>query len=310
MQPEITHVVAASPAVSVAYTQRRFRAEEIFPRVPVNDLQGKYFKYSKQMFRSQVTSMAPGAFPRRFTLDLDAFGFFNCQGNSILIELPDVVRNHADDKPGLDLMHQNTALGIIAIVKELEAIALINTTNITQNTTLSGSAKWSDYINSDPITAIVTQIETIQQAIGVDADNMRLLLPRPVWRTLQRHPQVREDIKYTQNLLNQPVAPQNLAAALGINSVIIADNLQLTSTEGQVDALSYTWGNLALLFYHTGAPSRLTPNFGYNFWSIPDSYPIKRIRNEANDADLFKSQEYRQLLLVEPNAGFLWNTPI
>jgi hypothetical protein len=310
MQPEITHVVAASPVVSVAYTQRRFIAERVFPRVPVNDLQGKYFKYSKQMFRSQVTSMAPGAFPRFFTLDLDAFGFYYCQGNSIAVELPDAVRNHADDKPALDLIHQNTALGIIAVVKELEAIALINTTQINQNTTLSGTAKWSDYINSDPITAIVTQIETIQQAIGVDADNMKLLLPRPVWRTLQRHPQVREDIKYTQNLLDKPVAPDNLAAALGISEVIIVDNLQLTSTEGQTDILSYTWGNIALLYYHTGAPSRLTPNFGYTFWSTPDSYPIKRVRNEMNDADYFKSQEFRHLLLVEPNAGFLWNTPI
>lgn len=310
MQPEITHVVAASTAISVAYTNRQMIADEIFPVVPVEELQGKYFRYSKQMFRTQAAAGGPGSFPRMFTLDQNAFGFYNCQKNELAIELPDEVRNHSDDKAALDLLHQNTILGIMAIIKEQEAINLINTANITQNATLAGTAKWSDYDNSDPLTAMMTQMETIQQSIGVPTSQMRLLLPRPVFRTVIRNPQVREDIKYTQNIMDKPITAQNLANALEIEKVIVAENLILTNNEGQTDSLSYMWGNIALLYFHTGAPSKLTPNFSYNFRSTPDSYPIKRYRLEGTDSDHFKSKEWRQLVIVEPNAAYLWNTPM
>ena len=310
MQADINHVASASTAISVYYRQRRFVAEKLFPRVPVENLRDVYFRYGKQAFRAVSQTIAPGAFPKTFTLDLEPFGYFDCKGFSVMTELPDAVRNHSDNKAELDMLHQDTALGIIALAKELQAIALINVTTIPLNSTLAGTTLWSDYDNSDPITEMMTRIETIQQAIGVDAESMNLLLPRPVWRTVMRNPQVREDIKFTQNIMNVPITPQNLANALGIREVIIADNLQLTSAEGQTDVLAYTWGNMALLYHSTGAPARMTPNFGYTFWATADSYPLKRIRNEVNDADYFKSQEYRDIVLVEPRAAYLWNTPI
>jgi hypothetical protein len=311
MQAEINHVVAASTAISVAYKQGVFIAERIFPRCPTDNLRDVFVRYSKQSFRSLAQAMGPGAFPRTFTLDMEPYGYFDCKGWAIAVELPDAVRNHSDNKAELDLIHQDTALGIIALGKELQAQSLISTTTIPNNSTLAGASKWSDYVNSDPITAIRLQVRTIQQAVpGASRKQMKLLLGPYVFDTLVRHPGVREDIKYVTNLLNAPVDEANLAAACGIEEVIVPENIQLTSAEGQQDALSFTWGNIALLFFSTGAPSRMTPNFGYTFWSTLDSYPIKRVRNEMNDADYFKSQEYRDMILVEPNAGFLWNTPI
>lgn len=310
MQPEITHVISASTAISIWYRQRKMLAEEIFPRVPGPDLEGKYFRFSKQGFRTQVVTGAPGSFPRSFTLDLNSFGYFKCQPNTLSIELPDMVRNHADDPAALDLIHQDSLLGIMNLVKEQEAISLISTANLPQNATLSGTTQWSDYTNSDPITEIRKQARTIQQAIGVDKAQMRLLVTALCFDTLVRHPAVREDIKYVTNLLDSPVDENNLAKACGIEKVLVAENLQLSNNEGQPDSLGYTWPNAALLFYHTGAAARLTPNFGYTFISQPDTYPIKRFRIEGIDSDFFKSQEVRQLVLTEPNAGFLWNTPI
>jgi hypothetical protein len=310
MQHEVNHVVGADPSISIWYRNRKFVADEIFPVVGVNDLQGKYFRYSKQAFRALPQAGAPGAFPRHFRLDVNAFGFYEAQGYDISVELPDVTRNHSDNKALVDLIHQETAQAIIALARELQAINLISTTTVPNNTTLTGTLQWSDYVNSDPITAILEEIETIQQAIGVGPEEMNLLLPRPVFRTIIRNPIVREDIKYTQNLLNAPITAQNLANALGIRKVVIAEALEQTVNEGQVDDLSYAWGNIALLYYHTGTPSQLTPNFGYTFRSTQDSYPIKTIRNEMNDATWFKSQEYRDMVLSEPYAAYLWNTPI
>jgi hypothetical protein len=310
MQSEIAHLATANTSISLWYRQRKFVAEDIFPRVGVDDLMGRWPKFSKQAFRALLVSGAPGSSPRRFTLDQEPWGTYLAKADQIAVESPDLARNHTDNKAEWDMLHQDTAKGIIALNKELQAIGLINTTNISQNSTLTGTNKWSDYINSDPLTEIMTRIETIQQSIGVDSNDMELLLPRPVYRTLRRHPRIMEEIKYTQNLLGKPISGQNLADALEIRRIVVADNLKLTSAEGQTDVLAYNWGNIAMLYFHTGSPSRLTPNFGYTFWVTPDSYEIKRIRNEENDSDVFKSQEVRDMQITEPNAAYLWNTPI
>jgi len=314
MDKQIVHVDTLDTRISVAYQQRKFVADQVFPVVATKNLSGKFARYSKQSFRAVIDSVDQGGYPRRYSLSMEPYGFFDAKGHAVEVFLKDAVRDNADNPAEVDIQHRNFVQGLIALAREIELINLINTTNITQNTTLSGTSQWSNS-SSDPIAAILAQVETIQQATGVGPENMKLLLPRPVWRAIKTNPTVRDYIKYTQNLLEKPIEAQNLANALGIKQVIVADNIGLTSPEGETDAMAYNWpgqpgASIALLFYSTGAPAPLTPNFGYIFRPTSQYFPLRMVRDEHARGTIFISEEYRDTVLVEPNAAFLWNNPI
>lgn len=64
----------------------------------------------------------------------------------------------------------------------------ITTSTITNNTTLSGTSQWSDYANSDPVTAIDNAKETVRKASGKRPNS--IFMSRPVFNKLRRHPKV------------------------------------------------------------------------------------------------------------------------
>jgi hypothetical protein len=141
-------------------------------------------------------------------------------------------------------------------------------------------------------------------------------MPRPVYRAFRTNPTVRDYVKsfYKWNA-DKPLDAQDIAAVFEIDRVIVADNIGLTSPEGETDVMAYNWpgavGNsIALLYYSTGAPAPLTPNFGYIFRPKSEYFPLRTVRDEHNRSTIFISEEYRDTVLIEPNAAFLWVNPI
>jgi hypothetical protein len=122
-------------------------------------------------------------------------------------------------------------------------------------------------------------------------------------------------VQFTQNLFNEPIGPQNIARALQIKSIIVAENLGLTSAEGAADVLAYNWpsavgASICLLFYSTQTPAALTPNFGYYFRSKIGYYPLREVYKKTARGTLIISEEKRDSIMVEPNAAFLGINPI
>ena len=320
MDHQIVHVDALDSRISVAYQNRMFVHDQVFPVVGVSSLSNKFARYSKQSFRAVIDSLDAGGYPRSYDLSMEPYGYFDAKGHGVESTLKDAVRNNADNPAEVDIMYRNFVQGLIALAREIELINLINTTNITQNATLSGTTQWSNVSSgantADVFAAIFAQIETIQQATGLGPERMRLLLPRPVYRAIRTNTIVRDYVKsfYKWNA-DKPIDAQDLAAALEIERVIVVDNIGLTSPEGETDAMAYNWpsapgASIALLFATTGAPAPLTPNFGYIFRPTAEYFPLRTVRDEHNRSTIFISEEYRDTVMVEPNAGFLWVNPI
>lgn len=308
MQINQVHIDQALPDISVAYEQALpFVSEEVFPVVGVQKKSDKYFKFSKQHFQIENDSIAPDGEARRIALDLEPLGYFDTEGHALEIPMTDDVKDNAD--PGADLQIEWTQklTEKLRLAQERDSANLISTANIPQNITASGGTKWSDYVNSNPIAAVDQYKETIMQSIGVEPNT--LLLPRPVFRVVRNHPQVYNRIM-SVGTAKEPLTEQQVAEAFGVSKVIVPKIVYKTSTEGQADALSFLWGNIALLFYCTGNPGRRTPNFGYTFVWTKQTYDIKVYRDERHDADVYKGKKYRAVVLIEPNAGFLFNSII
>ena len=113
------------------------------------------------------------------------------------------------------------------------ADTLANTSIITQNITLSGTDQFSDYNNSDPVAEFSTARETVRTGCGK--------YPNVAWMDKA----VRNKIKYHPQLLEllgfkyaRPggLSDQEIAQALDVDMVLVADVAYQSANAGQADA--------------------------------------------------------------------------
>ncbi len=141
------------------------------------------------------------------------------------------------------------------------ADALADTAVLTQNTTLSGNAQFNDYANSDPLGKAKTARHAVRAGCG--------LAPNVAWMdwyvadTLRYHPGILEALGYTMNRAGQ-LSDQELAKALGVRKLLIAEAVYNTSKEGQTDALGAVWGKHMWFGYIPDAPGLDQQSLGYH----------------------------------------------
>lgn len=325
LSPMTAHVDEALTNISVAYTGPAHVDEQIFPVVPVDKQSDLFFKFSKQDFFADLDALTPGADANDIEIDLDARGYYFADGHGYNYMIPDALMANADSGAELDIEFTKKITEKISLRKEVNLAGLINTTNITQNQTPTAPNKWSDYENSDPILAVETQKETIQQATGLSPQDYRLLINRPVFRTIRNHPRIIERIKYVQK--GNPLTLDQLAEAFEIKEVVLAESLQQTAAyRGRADALSYVWGNNALLYYRPEQPGKRTAALGYTFVWIqrgsggPEGLDmrasgkggllVKRWRVEGRDQTGLGIRFYYTQQFIDTNCGYLFNSVI
>lgn len=309
MNPQTAHIEQGMNEISLAYEGGLpFVSEEFAPVVGVKKKSDRYFKFSKEQWRIYQDSIAEDGTPQTIQLDLEPMGFYNTEGHALAIPVSDVLRDNADEGVELDIEVNQKLTRALRLAQENDSVAFLTTNFITQNVTKAGTSKWSDYVNSDPIADIDLYKETVMQSIGVEPRN--LLLPRPVFRNLRSHPRV-YNRAVAMGLSNggKLIGEEQIAGVFDVDKVIVPKVVYLTSARGQQDTAAFLYGNFALLYYSTNAPARRTPNFMYTFVWTKRTYDMKIVRDEYRDKDLYKCQKYRDVRLIEPNAGFLINTP-
>ncbi len=311
-----SHVDEFLSNVSVAYVGPAHTDEDLFPIVPVDKQSDLFVKYSKQHFLDDDDALTPGADANDIEVDLDTRGYYYADGHGYNLRIPDALKAGSDPAVEIDIENTEKITEKIRLRKERNLAGLISTTNISQNTTLSGTSQWSDYTNSDPILAVETQKETIQQATGKLPNVFQI--SRPTFRALRNHPKVLDRIKYTTK---PPLNTTQLAEAFEVDKIVLSESLYDTVHRGQTDSLGYVWGKNALLAYVPSRPGKREVALGYTFcWILrtaggpPNTdmrkggggVLIKRWRDEGKDSDMMGIRFYYVQQFIEANCGYLW----
>lgn len=303
--------------ISVAYQGPPHIDEELFPVVPVSSQSDFFPKFSKQQFQDDIDTMAPGAAANDIEVDLEARGYYFADGHGYNLGIPDALVTNAD--PAVDLEIENTEkiTGKIRLRKERNLAAMITTGNITQNATLSGTSRWDDYVNSDPVLAVEGYKETIQKSTGLSPSDFALQMSRPVFRALRNHPRIIDRFKYT---VKPPLNLEQLAEVFEVKKIVLGESLYKTTLRGQTDTLDYVWGKQALLYYSPQNPGKRTPALGYTFmWTVRTeggapgmaleegggATIIKRWREEGKDSTMLGIRVYYGQQFIDANCGFL-----
>jgi hypothetical protein len=307
------HIDTLMTQVSIAYQNKSYIADQLFPIVPVNK-QSDIIPFYDQShwFRDEARLRAPGTKSQRGGYSVNTTNKYFCDRYSYGREIDDEVRANADAVWNLDRDATGFATDKLFMRREVAFSNAFFTTSVWGADKVGGTdfTKWSDYGGSSPLNDVTNYKDAVEALIAVEPGN--LVLGKLAWIQLKWHPDILDTIKYTQRA---QMTVELFAALLELDKVFIGRTIYTTSGEGTAESsVTYTriWGKHALLLYTPPAPSLLTPSAGYTFvWQrVPNAIQyVKRMRDEEREVDIVEVNSYFAQTKVIANAGlFMQNT--
>lgn len=247
--------------VSSAYVPKGYISEALLPLITVKQKTGKLGKYGSSHLRIEHSLVGGRAEYRRVepilrlttSYDVESHGLEGMVTEDDYSNVEAPFDAEKDEVMGLTTM--------IWLGKERAlAETLTSTAVLTQNTTLVGTAQFSDYNNSDPLGVFKAARLAIWNGCGTAPDTASM--PWDVANTLAYHPAILDALGFTQNRAGQ-LSPQELAKAMGVEKLLIADAKYNSAKEGQTDALASVWNKDIVFSVTPNAAQKYQTSLGY-----------------------------------------------
>jgi hypothetical protein len=280
--------------------------EQLFPSIPVRKQSDKYYVFAgREGWGLPIGGdlRAPGAVTNEIPGIAVSLDSYFAREHALQIAVTDEERENADaplspDRDGTDLITSQVMLQREITMKTLATTAANYPAALT--TTLSGTAQWNDYVNSDPIANIKTGKRAINAKIFLDPNT--IVIPYEVMSQLEDHPDFIERIKYSERGI---LTPEIISAVIGIPNVIVPGLGQNTANPGQTATLGYLWGKDVILAYVPDRPGMKIPAFGYEFtWAINGRVQVvDRWRDERRVSDILRVRRRYDLKMTALDAN-------
>lgn len=258
-------------AITLAYRNAAFIADAVLPRVPVGSSAFKWSKYTLlDGFNIPDTRVGRKSKPNE--IDWTAAEQNDSTNDYALddaIPYSDTANAQAAAtaqgvKP-IDPEARSTLLlsDLVALDRENRvstSVFALATYPVAQRSTLSGTSQWSDFTNSDPLSAILTALDTclVRPNIGV--------IGQATWTKLRTHPKITAAI-YPQggNATGgaTAVARAALADLLELDEIIVGQSWYNSAKPGQTASMARLWGKHAAFLYR--APQILSTDSTITF---------------------------------------------
>jgi hypothetical protein len=265
--------------LTVAYMQSTsgFVSDKVFPLVSVEKKSDKYYIYNRADFNrvGEVQKRAPRTRAPQVSLSLSTDSYF-AEVRSLGASLDFETMANEDTALDIEFALTQSVLMRMQIDKELQWVDAFFKPGVwaTDWTGVSGVPaanqvrQWSDYINSTPITDVVSILRTMLLRSGGVArpDGITMVMGREVRDQLINHPTI-------INRLNGGATPTNtalvtdakLAEIFGVKQMLIMDAVQNTAAEGLTEALSFIGGKSVAFYWTPPAAGKMVASAGYTF---------------------------------------------
>lgn len=302
IQPELT-------AIAIGYRNSALIADEVLPRVQVGKQEFKYLKYDlADSFTVPDTRVGRTSRPTEVSFAATEVTSA-CNGYGLDDPIPQSDIDNAP--PNYNPLGRSTEVltDLILLAREQRTANLVfNTASYTASTNrtqLSGTSQFSDYTNSNPITALLA---------GLDACVMRpniLILGQAVWSKLRQHPKVTQAV-FGVNGTSGIITREQLAQALEIEEVQVGQGWANTAKKGQTASLSRLWGKHAAAIYrdrladtNRGTTFGLTAQWGER---VSGSIPDEDIGLKGGQR--VRVGEYVKELVTATDLGYFWEDAV
>ena len=288
-------------AISLAYKNDRYIADEVMPRTGVSTAAFKYRKYDKSTYLTPTTTLVgrksdPTQVELGFTEDSD---FTFDYGLDDVIPVSDVLNAPEGYNPQAEAAEYLTEL--LAIDREKRVAGLVFNAGSYPSgykTTLTGEGQFS-HANSDPLDVLLT---------GLDVPFVRpntVVMGQAVWSALRRNSKLLQTI-YPNANGNGVITPEQLADILDVDRVLIGAARVNTAKRGAAPNIDRVWGkHIAMLYVDASATvsSRLTwgitAEFGSRF-----SGTYQAVEKGLRGSEVVRVGESLRELVVCPDVGY------
>lgn len=310
INPELTAI-----AVGFRNPDAALIADQVLPRVPTAET----FKYTVYN-TAQAYTVPPTEVGRRSEPNIVTFG-----GSDVTATVKDYALDDPIPQRDIDAFNsmprpttggpvEPTVLstmmlsGLIDLDREIRVAAVAsNSANYDANkvTALSGTSQWSDYVNSNPLSAILTALD--QCLVRPDT----LTVSQDVWTTLRQHPKIVQAIYKTYQGAGT-VTKQMLADILEIRQVLVGSGWVNTARRGQAPSLQRVWPKIASLTYSSpGAASLFQPVWGWTAtWGGKFAGTLLDAKKGLKGSVTVRVGEQLNELVSAPDAGYLFTSVI
>lgn len=188
--------------------------------------------------------------------------------------------------------------------KRLASVLLANSTYIAAHrVALTGTAKWSDYVNSDPFGDIDDAIDAVTLKTGYAPNFM--IIGRSVATALKNHP------KYLARFQNwkDTVTGSGLVSQIAGLEVVDAHAVVNTANEGSANAISAVYDNVVIIAYiNTNAADLEAPSLFYRVYKYDNR--VREMEDERADGSFIEEDVHETFLPICDSAGFIYSTVI
>jgi hypothetical protein len=202
---------------------------------------------------------------------------------------------------------QAVAHGILLYAESLVSKIVQNVANYATGfkTTLSGTARWSDFTNSDPSADIAAGCLAIEDTHEVDRDQFVVAIAKDVWDYVVRHPKLQMVTTSGQKL---PPTKEFLAQIWGVKEVRVTRGKYSYNVGDKTDPRNWRfkrlWTNCFVIFRPIEKPNAQSPLWGavVNRKGFPQVKPP--FRDDKRDADVYPTNAKFGVLLRAKNRAY------
>lgn len=310
--PEVNQYKVSIPLTnfSLGYRNNDFIAERLFPVVERASRFGTYYTYGREIFTPEVDKRAPGSRAQEVEHTFSS-AQYTAEEHALIEpvtweERDEAAKNGFPTDPyqdATDIVTQKIALG-----REIDvANTLRSTSNLTQNTTLSGTSQWSDYTNSDPIANIRTAQDTIRAQIG-KRPNIAIL-PYAVQQKLKYHTKLTNLLAST---VDKRLTDGQLKEVLEVEQIYTPEGIYNTANPGQTVSMSDIWGKDVIFAYVTDRPRIRDITLGLlirvNYGRF--AAQVRTWTEQDRKSDFVEASFTEARVIVAPQAGYLIKTAV
>jgi len=319
--PGDSHVNAPLTDMSVQYAQSldRFAADRVAPILPSDKQSNLFYRFDKNYWgRDEMRERGPSAEAAQAGYGISTDSFF-CPVYAVAKPISDQTRANEDGPLNSDRNATQfvTLLERIRREKAFAAACLATSKWSTDRTGVAGTPgasqfkQFNDSASSpiETIRAYCTVAELL--TLGAGRPNV-LVVGQQVWDALADHPDIVDRLKYGGQLSGQlaRVAPDMLAALLGLDEVIVMGAVENTAAEGNPGTAvgAFIAGKTALLVKRDTSQSIEAVTGVRTFtWrqllGAPNGMRVKKYRREEIASDVVEMESAFVHKIVAPDAG-------
>lgn len=286
--------------------ETKFIWSKIFPVISVKKEKGDIYNIGKQSMRLVETKVAQRGSAHRIEFGVKLDTTWTLEQYALYTDVYKSDVENADSP--LDAQRDKTKIlsGIAGLRKEYSAYQIFNSSLVTKNAGLTGTAKFSD-ASSDPYVTIEYYISQVKANCGSRANYM--VITYDVMSNLINHPKVIERYKYSRPVgVNEMM--KLLSETFGIE-VLIADTQKWNADGTDIDdgTLSFLASGKIFLGYRE-QQGLYSKGFGFTYTRgagqqvLVADYPVTDQLKERKNSLVIATDEY-DMVVQDVNCGFL-----